>query len=389
MTDIRTILALCCRNLSHAPMLSQLDQALAAFQSQGGAWGQLIREAERQGVAPLLYQHTRLLDLDCTIPRNDRRILQGLYLRNRRSNTIRNRAIEEVVHVCCQQGIELLLVKGIALANFAYGEIGMRPMRDIDLLVSKDDLAEVKDILLQLGYRPDEGHAVPEDYYHLTPMSRDIDGLPVSLEVHHNLLPFHPQYPLWPLEKSYHTAMAFAINGVRARTLNLEESLWYIYLHGFQAPLTYEPFRLIHVADLVTLVEKFYDKIDWQATHKEMPILVNVLSCLHHLTPWPEHIREGLKLDITDRPQHAGLPFDGWPLRKIRKTPWTRLPALAKETLWPSRWWVQLYYGHLKGKHYWKARCIEHPRMVWRWVKAYWYAHHAKSDLVRQKEKPR
>ncbi|XCN73427.1 MAG: nucleotidyltransferase family protein [Candidatus Electrothrix aestuarii] len=370
---IQAILALCARDLSHATMLTQLDQSLAAFQRHGGSWSQLIREAERQGVAPLLYKHTRLLNY--AIPVNERRMLQGLYLRNRHSNRIRNKAVQEILHLCSQQGTPLLLVKGIALANFAYDEIGLRPMRDIDLLIHKDDIGKVKDILYQLGYRPDEKHAVPDDYYHLTPMNKNIDGLPVSMEVHHNLLPFHPQYPLWPLEKSYNTAWEFKINGITARTLNLEDTLWYVYLHGFRAPLTYEPFRLVHVADLVTLVEKFSDKIDWQSPSKEMRILGNALSCLHHLTPWPQHIREEVKLNIPDRPQRVGFPYEGWPLRKIQKTPWAKLPQLARKTLWPSQWWVQLYYGHMQGRGYWKARCIDHPRMLWRWIKAYWHAH--------------
>ncbi|MCI5142323.1 MAG: hypothetical protein D3909_11530 [Candidatus Electrothrix sp. ATG1] len=284
------------------------------------------------------------------------------------------------------KNIALLLVKGIALSNFAYDEIGMRPMRDIDLLVSKDDLAQVKGILLQLGYLPDDKHVVPDDYYHLTPMTKNIDGLPVSLEVHHNLLPFHPQYPLWPLEKSYNTALEFEINGVTARTLNLEDTLWHVYLHGFQAPLTYEPFRLIHVADLVTLIEKFHDQINWQAAKEERQPLINALFCLHHLTPWCKQTLEQLELlHIPDRPRQAGLPFNGWPLRKIKKTHWTKLPSLAKETLWPSRWWMQVYYGHLKGSCYWKARCIDHPRMIWRWVKAYWYAYRATSDGIQKK----
>ena len=177
------------------------------------------------------------------------------------------------------------------------------------------------------------------------------------------------------LEKSYDTALEFEINGITARTLNLEDTLWYVYLHGFRAPLTYEPFRFVHVADVVTFVEKFYYEIDWQAANKKMESLATVLSCLHHLTPWPQQIHEGLKLDISDRPQGIGLPFNGWPLRKIKKTPWKSLPHLAKKSLWPSSWWMQLYYGHLTGRHYWKARFFDHPRMLWRWVKAYWHAY--------------
>ncbi len=148
---IRSILALCSRDSVHKVMSAQLEQALADFQTEGYSWDNLIQEAERQGVASLVYKHVR--SIDCAIPTNHRRSLQSLYLRNRGSNTIRNKAVSEIVQICSLEKINILLVKGIALCNFAYSEIGLRSMRDIDLLVSKDDLIRTEKILLELGYR--------------------------------------------------------------------------------------------------------------------------------------------------------------------------------------------------------------------------------------------
>ena len=130
---IRTILALCSRDFGHDVMYSRLDQALVSFQVQGFSWDYLIHEAEKQGVAPLLYTH--ISSLDCKIPDSARRLLQSLYLRNRRSNTIRNKAVVEIISAYEVEKIDALLVKGIALCNFAYSEIGLRPMRDLDILV--------------------------------------------------------------------------------------------------------------------------------------------------------------------------------------------------------------------------------------------------------------
>lgn len=370
---IRTILALCSRDLGHDVMYSRLEQALVSFQDQGVSWKHLIHEAEKQGVAPLLYKHIRSLDF--TIPDSARRLLQSLYLRNRRSNTIRNKVVSEIVRAYDLEKIDVLLVKGIALCNFGYSEIGLRPMRDVDLLVKKVDLVKAERILSELGYMPALDHDIPNDYYHLVPMGKTIDGLPVSIELHHNLLPFHPQYPLWPLEKSYSTAWEFEIHGTRARTLGLEDTLWYVYLHGFQAPLTYEPYRFMHVADVVSLVEKFIVRIDWRKICNEMPTLLNILSRFHYLTPWHENVTQQLALDISDQPAGHGLPYRGWPLRKVGIVSKSGFIPLAKETLWPCQWWLQIYYGHLRGPAYLKARFIDHPRTVWRWAKTYWYAY--------------
>lgn len=355
-------------------MYSRLRQALVAFQqqvqSQQSSWDKLIQEAEKQGVAPLLFKHIRSLD-DPILPDKNRRILQSLYLRNRRSNSIRNKAIAELLNSYQLTNIDVLVVKGIALSNFCYSEAGLRPMRDIDLLVKKSDLVPAEKILLDLGYLPEEEHDIPDDYYHLVPMKKKFDGLNVTIEVHHNLLPFHAQYPLWPLEKSYNTALEFDINGIMARTLCLEETLYYVYLHGFQAPLTYEPFRFMHVADMVTLVEKFIDVINWQQVRKEMPLLLNAISRFHYLTPLPDKVVSQLDLNVQKHPGGAGIPYKGWPKRKIAAVQKTKLLQLSIDTFWPSQWWMQIYYGHLSGINYFKARLFDHPRMVWRWVKAY------------------
>ena len=355
-------------------MYAELTSACSAFLSQETSWEQIIHNAEQHGVASLLYKHLR--EVDVNIPKNARRLLQSLYLRNRRSNRSRNKAVIEIVNAYRLEGIEVLLVKGIALCNFVYSEIGLRPMRDLDLLVKKNDLEKAEEILLDLGYTRAQNHAIPADYYHLIPLERIIDGLPVSIELHHNLLPFHPQYPLWPLEKSYSTARKFEINGVMARTLSLEDTLLYVYLHGFQAPLTYEPYRLMHVADIVSLVEKYFETLNWQHIRKETPTLLNSISRFHYLTPWPESLSMALALDIRNQPWGIGLPFSGWPLQKLKTVKTPRIPVLLKNTLLPSQWWLQVYYGHLQGLAYWKTRCIDHPRTVWRWIKTYCLANY-------------
>jgi len=371
---IRTILGLCSRDLGHEVMISRLNDALAMFKRKGLSWELLIHEAEKQGVAPLLYKHVSTLAFE--IPDSSRRLLQSLYLRNRRSNTIRNAAIVEVLQEFGLEKIDVLLVKGIALSNFAYSEIGLRPMRDVDLLVKKSDLARANEILFELGYLPEDNEDIPDDYYHLIPMRKIIDGLPLTIELHSNLLPFHPQYPLWPFEKSWSCSREVVLNGTSASTLSLEDTLCYVYLHGFQAPLTYEPYRLMHVADMVSLVERFVDIIHWQEVEQKSPTLLNVISRFHYLTPLQRHVSEHLKLDLGGQPHgRYARPYTGWPQRKLKNVKYAQLVSLAKETFWPSRWWVQIYYGHLSGPGYLKARFFYHPRAIWRWMKTYLHAY--------------
>ncbi|MCW5207387.1 nucleotidyltransferase family protein, partial [Desulfobulbus sp. US2] len=335
--------------------------------------------AEQQGLAPLLYHHSKQIDVP--FPQDFRRLLHSLYQRSRQANTVRNRAVAEILTRYDTANVPVLTIKGIALCNFLYEEPGLRPMRDMDLLVSESDLGAAQEILLDLEYLPAEQHDIPEDYYHLPPLVKTIAGLPVTIELHRNLLPFHPRYPLWPLEKSYADSRSFSINGITARTLSLEETLQYVYLHGFQAPLTYEPFRLVHVADMVSLVDKYSEQINQQLLRKHWPAAINVLSRFHNLTPLQDTVISRFNLPVEEQADRAGQPYQGWPQRLLKDTGMRRFPRLVsgmrrfprlvRDSLLPSRWWLQLYYGHLSGYGYWRARLFEHPREVWRWLKGY------------------
>jgi len=368
---IREILSLCARNTGHQAMYSRLQQALLTFQATADAdsWNRLLYEAEQQGVAPLLHHHSQRIDFQ--FPQNFRRLLHSLYLRSRQANTVRNRAVADILTRYHAADIPVLAIKGIALCNFLYDEPGLRPMRDVDLLVSESNLGTAQEILLELEYLPAEQHDIPEDYYHLPPLVKTIAGLPVTIELHRNLLPFHPRYPLWPLEKSYADSRSFVINGITARTLSLEETLQYVYLHGFQAPLTYEPFRLVHVADMVSLVEKYSEQINRKFLRKHWPAATNVFSRFHSLTPLQDEVISRFNLPVEEQADRAGQPYQGWPQRLLKDTDRGQLPRLIRDTLLPSRWWMQLYYGHLSGHGYWRARFFEHPREVWRWIKSY------------------
>jgi len=365
---IRAILGLCSREYGHPVMYEMLSRALLDFHQHRGAWDTLVLAAEQHGVAPLLYKH--LLEIAFDLPKDQQRTLRSLYQRNRFSARVRNRAIEEILSCCRQEQIESIPVKGIALANHVYDKAEFRPMRDIDILVDKQQLQRAEQLLIKLGYRRAKDHDIPEDYYHLPPLQQTIDGLPVAIELHHDLLPLEESYPRWPLAKSLATLLPFRIGSSTAATLNMEDSLYYLYLHGFRAPLSYEEFRFIHLADIVTLVERYFDRIDWQEAGRQFKHLLPVLSRFHFITPWRDEIVDSLNLDIDTVPKQSGRPFRGWPLYKMENRPIAGIGSLLYETLLPPQWWMQVYYGQLGGAAYWKSRCFEHPRAIWRWLKA-------------------
>ena len=244
--------------------------------------------------------------------------------------------------------------------------------------VQKQDMVTVQELLLGLGFCKAKHPAIGEDHHHVDPLVKSIEGLPLSIEVHRNLLPGQSNDNRWSYENLRKHSVSFLINDTEARTLSLEHTLHYLYLHGLRAPLTYEPFRLIHVADLVSFVELNHGRINWGRLQSDFHSVYGVLSRLHFLTPWHPAVRNALPLDLTDKPDGAGVPYGGWPLLTIKRVPVHQWLKYARNTIWPSQWWAQIYYGHIRGLDFYKTRFFTHPQTLWRWAKTFTYASWAK-----------
>ena len=129
-------------------------------------WPAILDAARQQGVAPLLYDRLRGL-----IPGPPEEISESLrqdYLKNAVRNTRLYQAFGELVRGLADRGIPVIALKGIHLAEAVYGNIALRPMGDLDLLVKPEDLDRAGTALGKLGYAPyGTGQSVRPDKRHL------------------------------------------------------------------------------------------------------------------------------------------------------------------------------------------------------------------------------
>ncbi len=356
-------LAACVR--SHPSRAELLFQEAAGFH----AWDKLLYQAEHHGMGPLLYRH--LDAVGASIPDHFRRALNLLRVRHRRANRIRMAALKEVLSLFEKEGVDVLVLKGAAIGHLVYPEIGLRPMRDIDVLVPEKDAHLAQGILKTIGYRAST-KPFPPDHYHLPPLERPLDGLSVCVEIHHGLYPDIPPYYRHPLFDSLaQSAISFDLDGFSARAFGYEEMLLHLYQHGFTMPIIYEPFRLMAVADIIGLVEAKTDQIDWQRLCSKEPRLFTVLSQFHHLTPWHPKVLEKLALKPGRPPKGVGRTFDGWPKNRLSECKNKHLFQILRETLFPPPWWFDIYYGISGRIQRLRCRLVTHPRHLMWWVRLY------------------
>ena len=360
---LNRLLTLCACGAGHPTQTEHLRQQ-SRYINAIDAWADLPKHAELHGLGPLTYYH--LQRVEGPLPSTVRRSLQGLFLRHRRANAIRAQALSDILVAFEVAGIPVLVLKGAALAHLVYPQPGLRPMRDIDLLVKPDDVAHARRLLGQLGFTlpPTPMHGIPADHHHLAAIKRVIDGLSVSIELHHALELHETDRPARTFDEFAPTALAFDLNGRAARTLSREAMLWHVYRHGFCVPLLYEPLRLIWLADLVSLVETWVHKIDWGLVRHRYPALWRVLPLFHALLPWSETVLD--KLNAKVRPFTARCPtYEGWPCYPIIGAQEKSAGRTLYDTFLPSAWWLSVYYGEggsLPGL--WRA-WLNHLRHLW------------------------
>ena len=212
----------------------------------------LIEQAVREGVAGILYKSLvgsgRLESLD----RVHREILQAFYYQTLRTNLRLIHALKQVLFQANEEGIQVLVLQGMDLLNEPYEDIGLRPMTDIDIWVSKRDFEKIVRILGALGYERDavypssfkKGLALFDIHTHILWADR-IRARALLLGKNE--------------EDLVEGARAIEIEGRKALCLSPYDQVLYLGLHAFKHRVE----RLIWLVDIQRIVER-WNAADWE-----------------------------------------------------------------------------------------------------------------------------
>ncbi|OIO54981.1 MAG: hypothetical protein AUJ55_11115 [Proteobacteria bacterium CG1_02_64_396] len=131
-----------------------LAQRVAALNPE--EWQAVLHLVRQHRVGPMLFWG---LSRGGLLERVPHEVAATLQQQQRRWGMRNLKTHAELVRVCRlleEAGIETIALKGAYLATFAYPSLGLRPLRDIDLLVHPDDGMKAFEILQGQGYVPEE-----------------------------------------------------------------------------------------------------------------------------------------------------------------------------------------------------------------------------------------
>jgi hypothetical protein len=157
----------------------------------------------------------------------------------------------EAIELLGRTGVDVLLLKGAALATAVYRSFTERPMSDLDLLIPAQRATGAYDLLLRNGWKPVHVAGTPTKYdshQHLAPLV-DGRGTGVRLELHTGL--FFEGHPFRLTTESFWSSARPVMVGTRSvfvpdpNRLLLHTALHYAWSHMLEFG-TWRAFRDVH-----------------------------------------------------------------------------------------------------------------------------------------------
>jgi hypothetical protein len=215
-------------------------------------WDRFLRVVIRQRVAGLV--HDGLNRAGVAVPPGIAREIAGMAARDARQNLHFTAECCRIQHLLDDAGVANLFVKGVTLAQLAYGNLGLKHSWDIDLLVMPEALPRTLQILEGAGYRafPPLPPVTDKRYKYLIAFAREYvlfhDMNSLHIEIH------------WRLASNVHflpgisalspTQIVRISERMALRTLESDDLFSYLCLHGAEHRWS----RLKWIADLAALI---------------------------------------------------------------------------------------------------------------------------------------
>ena len=184
-------------------------------------------------------------------------------------NTLIYSAFKNVIEAFNKNGIDAIAMKGIALAELIYQDIGLRGMSDVDLLIRKEDIKRANDALEGMGYYAvDLSRFDGGDSYLTTCDYRSENPLHPSFHIHWHIVNSTVPAPYSSrinMDELWKDALPVEIAGVRVLSMSPHHFLIHLCEHAMR--VTHSAAKLIYLLDVAALVSRYKDTLDW---HKVM-----------------------------------------------------------------------------------------------------------------------
>jgi len=225
-------------------------------------WQHVLRRAQRNRIAPSLHQELERAPARDLVPPEVRQELRRRYYLTGLQNALFCDELKSILRAFRQEGVDAVLLKGMALAETVWRNVALRPMADIDLLVREEDLDAADEILSSLGHVASERYRSKEWYrrshHHLAPRYNQEQG--IAVELHRNIVVPDDHFSV-DISGVWQRAQYVTVAGVDTRVLSPEDQIIHLCLHVSHD----DPFvgKIGSLMDIAQAVRHYGDSIRW------------------------------------------------------------------------------------------------------------------------------
>jgi hypothetical protein len=331
-------------------------------------WSELPAEAEHNGVAPIIEPIVAALarEHDGLVPDETRRAFLALASRHRRATLARQECTDRLLAAFAAADIPVLLLKGAALMHLLYPRPELRPMADVDVLVSRSRLERAAGAARGCGFRFAEAYAsrFTGRHHHLPVATASHAGFSVALEIHDDAIS-HDQAETLTFETLHDAPRRFSRgDGPDGFALGHTDMLRHLTRHAFEPA---QRIRLIHLYDLWRYPTIFGHEIDWQTLRSRFPQVLVALRLVQYVFAADDQFHPSLRSSSRPVAAPAGIGMGMIPLSEIAAAPMRPTDKLAA-LLNPPAWWLHGFYGVPPEASLLGCRLGRHPATVVRWL---------------------
>ena len=233
-------------------------------------WERFLTFARKHGVAPVLYLSLKNLpDSSCLEHLNE---LRSIYRTEAQNGLLLFNGLGKVLKALDEAKIPVIVLKGACLAEAVYGNIALRSMSDVDLLVKKDDLEKTVQVLKCCGYAGSYDFQVEKEIavsvnHHLPPL---VGPDKLQLEIHWTLFDYTyfeaRDQDEEQVVETWQRAQPAAIESAPCLMLAPEDLFLHLCIHLSRQHVF--NMRMRHLLDLRKVCERYGGAFDWEVMYQ-------------------------------------------------------------------------------------------------------------------------
>ena len=223
-------------------------------------WHYVVEMAAFHGITPLVARNLADNGVSSRVPQPCLDELRKASRSTLYRNIILSAELAGVLSAFAGYGISAICLKGVALADSLYGNIGLRQTGDMDILLHPADIPAARALLQQRGYREGTPGKGPLHPFHGEPFWKQ-DGIDLMIELHWS--PENRRLVDIPEEQIWRRARPLDFQGVSTLVLSPEDNFLFLSNHLFK----HDTMRLKLLTDIAVLLEKHGETLDWDYIH--------------------------------------------------------------------------------------------------------------------------